>query len=64
MYSFCAGMKSYSGAANDGVECRAFRRFGRRGMPRNATQSGVRTCPETPHSFCSVHPFPTSNQYY
>jgi hypothetical protein len=38
MYSFCAGMKSYSGAANDGVECRAFRRFGRRGMPRNATE--------------------------
>src|SRR5215510_16392440 len=33
---------------NDGVECRAFRPFGRWALSRNATQLGVWTCPETP----------------
>src|SRR5215510_13202409 len=33
---------------SDGVECRAFRRFGRWAFSRNAPQSGVWTCPETP----------------
>ena len=33
---------------NDGVECRAFRPFGRWALSRNAPQSGVWTCPKTP----------------
>src|SRR5215470_13767783 len=35
-------------ASNDGIECRAFRPFGRWALSRNGPQLGVWTCPGTP----------------
>src|SRR5262249_8997147 len=42
---------SNSGAENDSVECRAFRRFGRGTCPETPRRFGVQERPETPHRF-------------
>src|SRR5262245_60562729 len=59
VHSACCSSTHYSThmqlpRRNDGVECRAFCRFGRRACPETPRIRGLRACPKTPHRSCGA----------